>query len=48
MGVYLVIRLGHLAIDGVTRNGIRSTVVEIVLVALLYGAYRVLSRADRS
>jgi hypothetical protein len=48
MGVYLVIRLAHLAIDGVTRNGIRSTVVEIVLVALCYAAYRVLSRANRS
>jgi len=48
MAVYLAIRLGHLAIDGVTANGIRSTVVEILLVALLYGAHRVLSRADRS
>jgi hypothetical protein len=48
MAVYLVIRLGHLAVDGVTANGIRSTVVEIVLVALCYAAYRVLSRANRS
>ena len=47
MGVYLVIRLGYLAVDGVTANGIRSTVVEIVLVALLYAAYRMLSRGSR-
>jgi len=48
MGLYLAIRLGHLAVDGVTANGIRSTVVEIVLVVLLYVAHRVLSRAQRS
>jgi len=47
MGVYLLIRLGHLAIDGVTANGIRSTVVDIVLVILLYGAHRMLARAHR-
>ena len=46
MAAYLVIRLGHLAVDGVTQNGIRSTVVEIVLLALLYGTHRVLSRGS--
>jgi hypothetical protein len=46
MVVYVLIRVGHLAVDGVTANGIRSTVVEIVLIVLLYGAHRVLSRAD--
>jgi len=48
VGLYLLIRLGHLAVDGVTPNGIRSTVVEAVLLVLLYGAHRVLSRAQRS
>jgi hypothetical protein len=48
MATYLVIRLGHLAVDGVTPNGIRSTVVDIVLVVLLYAAHRMLSREDRS
>jgi hypothetical protein len=48
MGVYLLLRLGHLAVDGITANGIRSTLVELVLVILLYGAHRVLARADRS
>jgi hypothetical protein len=48
MGAYLLIRLGHLAVDGVTANGIRSTLVEIVLLVLLYGAHRVLARSGRS
>ena len=48
VGAMLAVRLVHLGVDGVTPFGIRSTVIEIVLVALLAFAHRVLGRADRA
>ena len=35
MGAFLVLRLFHLAIDGISPGGMRSTAVEVVLLGLL-------------
>ena len=44
LGIVLVLRALHLGMDGVTPEGMRSLVAEIVLVAVLFVARRVLSR----
>jgi putative intracellular protease/amidase len=45
VGAFLGLRLLHLGFDGVSEAGVRSTVVEAVLVALLLAGRRVLARA---
>jgi hypothetical protein len=47
MVVFLAMRTAHLVLDGVTPAGIRSWTVEIVLLVLLTGTHRVLTRADQ-
>lgn len=44
MGAFLLFRGVHLAVDGVTTFGMRSFIVEIVLIAILAWAQRVVSR----
>jgi hypothetical protein len=43
LGLFLILRLFHLSIDGISDGGIRSTVVEIVLLAQLALGRRLLS-----
>lgn len=43
LGIILLLRLLHLGVDGVTSAGLRSTVIEIVLLALLWGGRRILT-----
>jgi len=46
MAAFLLLRLIHLGTDGVSSEGLRSTVIEVVLLALLLAA-RTLFKDDR-
>jgi len=41
IGLFLILRLFHLTVDGISPGGIRSTVVEIVILAQLILARRI-------
>ena len=43
----LALRLLHLGVDGASAAGLRSTAVELVLLALVCGAHRRLSAVER-
>ena len=45
MGAFLLFRTVHLLIDGVTRAGLRSFIVEVILFAILVWARRVLVKS---
>jgi hypothetical protein len=46
IGLFLILRLFHLSMDGISDGGIRSTVVEIVLLAQLALGRRLLSDSE--
>jgi hypothetical protein len=46
IGLFLFLRLIHLGIDGISDGGIRSTVVEIILLLQLGLGRRLLANSD--
>lgn len=48
IGAFLVLRLLHLGLDGVSDAGLRSTIVESVLVAILVAARRTLVAQEKA